>query len=369
MGEDRAICLGCGAILQTDHENEPGYVPSASLFEREDVLCRRCFRLKHYNETQEISMTDEDFFKMISEIRHSNSLVVHLIDLFDIEGSYVSSLPRIVDDQEIVLVGNKVDLLPRSVNKNRLKQWLRTLSNDRGVKVADVFLISSTKEIGIEELKVALERYRRQRDIYIVGTTNVGKSTFINHLLKESSHEEDVLTTSYFPGTTLGFIEIPLETSGFLIDTPGIVNRQQMVHYVSDDELKFITPQEEVKAKVYQLESGQTLFFGGLARLDFIRGKPSSFVCYFSNRLPIHRTKLEKADDLYERQIGELLYPPGADTLQDFPSLQKHSFKLQEKDTDVVFPGLGWVTIKGEDITVEAHSPEKVSVTIRKSFL
>lgn len=369
MADEHYICLGCGSVLQTENKEAPGYVPSSSLFDREDVLCRRCFRLKHYNEVEKVSMTDEDFFRMISDIRHSDSLVVHLIDLFDVEGSYVNSLPRIVGDQEIILVGNKLDLLPRSTNLRRLEQWLRTLSNERGIKVADVFLISAIEGTRIRELAQALEQHRKQKDVYVVGTTNVGKSTFMNQLLKDSTNIEDAITTSYFPGTTLGFIEIPLDDDSFLIDTPGIVNRQQMAHYVSAQDLKVITPEREVKAKVYQLESQQTLFFSGLARLDFIRGNPRAFVCYFSNQLKIHRTKLENADALYERQKGELLTPPDEETIKKLPKLQERTFKIPQEDTDIVFPGLGWVTIKGGDVTVSAHSPEKVSISIRKSLI
>ena len=33
-------------------------------------------------------------------------------------------------------------------------------------------------------------------------------------------------------------------------------------------------------------------------------------VCYFSNDLNIHRTKTEKANDLWRNQIGNVLTPP-----------------------------------------------------------
>ncbi|TIH60269.1 ribosome biogenesis GTPase YqeH, partial [Klebsiella pneumoniae] len=39
-------CIGCGAPLQSENKNAPGYVPEHNLF-REDVICRRCFRLKN----------------------------------------------------------------------------------------------------------------------------------------------------------------------------------------------------------------------------------------------------------------------------------------------------------------------------------
>lgn len=365
---DTIYCQGCGVEIQTEDPEAAGFTPSSSL-EKENILCKRCFRLKHYNEIQDVSITDDDFLQMVSSIREANGLVVHLIDIFDVNGSLIKSLPRITGDNPIILVGNKLDLLPKSTNYNRLEQWLRSEAKEAGIKVQDVFLISSVKGTGIDELTQELEKYRNNKDVYIVGTTNVGKSTFINRLIKRSTGISEVITTSYFPGTTLGFIEVPLDDNTALIDTPGIVNKKQMAHYISEEDLKVITPRKEIKARVYQLNSQQTLFFGGLARIDFIKGDRQSFVCYFSNELSIHRTKLEKADDLYANHVGEMLSPPNELTLEQLPKLVSSTFKISGNKTDIVFPGLGWVSISGANTTVIAHSPKGVAVSIRNSLL
>ena len=65
-------------------------------------------------------------------------------------------------------------------------------------------------------------------------------------------------------------------------------------------------PNKEIKQRVYQLNEGQTLFFGGLARIDYVSGGKRPLVCYFSNNLMIHRTKTEKADVLWKTQLGSL---------------------------------------------------------------
>lgn len=366
--EKSIYCQGCGVLLQTEDEREIGYTPKTALI-KEEVLCKRCFRLKHYNEIQDISLTDDDFLKMVSQIRDTNSLIVHIIDIFDVEGTLIKSLPRIVGDNPIILVGNKMDLLPKSTNKRKLSQWLRSAAKDAGLQVKDVFLISSVKGHGMEDLTLQIENQREDNDVYIVGTTNVGKSTFINRLIKQTTGENDVITTSYFPGTTLGFIQIPLDDKSSLVDTPGIVNHQQMAHYVSEHDLKVITPNKEIKARTYQLHHQQSLFFGGLARLDFIKGDRQSFVCYFSNQLSIHRTKLEKADTLYQNQVGELLSPPDAKTLDNLPPLTASTFRITGEKTDIIFPGLGWVSIPQGNVTVIAHSPKGLPVSQRKSLL
>jgi len=361
-------CIGCGATLQTEDPQAPGYTPASAL-EKEQALCKRCFRLKHYNEIQDVDLTDDDYLKMISSVAETDSLIVHLIDIFDTSGSMIPSLSRIIGKNPVILVGNKVDLLPKSTNLNRLEQWLRASAKEQGMRVKDVFLISSKKGLGIEELSAAIEEQREKKDVYVVGTTNVGKSTFINRLISDSAGEEDVITTSYFPGTTLGFIEIPLDEETALIDTPGLINREQISHYVSQEDLKLITPKKEIKPRVYQLNSGQTLFFGGLARIDFIKGDRQSFVCYFSNELPIHRTKLEKADALHEEHVGKLLSPPDATTLEMLPPMTQSTFRVGINRMDIVFPGLGWVSLTEGDATVSVSSPKHVRVSVRKSLI
>ncbi|WP_085991843.1 ribosome biogenesis GTPase YqeH [Oceanobacillus senegalensis] len=365
---EHIFCQGCGAKIQTEKPDKIGYTPKSSL-EKENVMCKRCFRLKHYNEIQDVSISDDDFLKMVSSIRNASGLVVHVIDIFDVNGTLIKSLPRIIGDNPIILVGNKVDLLPKSTNKRKLVQWLQGEAKNAGIKVLDVFLISSIKGHGMDDLTYQIEAYRKNRDVFIVGTTNVGKSTFINRLIKQTTGYQDVITTSYFPGTTLGFIEIPLDDHSSLIDTPGIVNRQQIAHYVDDEDLKLITPKNEIKPRIYQLNSSQTLFFGGLARLDFMKGGRQPFVCYFSNQLSIHRTKLEKADHLYKNHVGELLSPPNEKSLEKLPKLIESTFKISQDKTDIVFPGLGWVSLSGEPATVVAYSPKGVAVTIRKSLI
>ncbi|WP_404453100.1 ribosome biogenesis GTPase YqeH [Virgibacillus necropolis] len=361
-------CQGCGTAIQTTTPDEVGFTPKSAL-NKETILCQRCFKLKHYNEIQDISVTDDDFLKMVSQIRDVEGLVVHLIDIFDVNGSMIQSLARIIGDKPIILVGNKVDLLPKSTNKQKLINWLKKSAKDAGIKVKDVFLISSIKGHGIEELTEAIDSTRNNQDVYVVGTTNVGKSTFINRLIQQTSGDKNVITTSYFPGTTLGFIEIPLDDNSVLIDTPGIVNKQQMVHYVSKSDLKIITPSKEIKPRVFQLNNQQTLFFGGLGRIDFLKGDKQSFVCYFSNHLSIHRTKLDNADKLYDDHVGELLSPPDEVTREKLPELVQSTFRIKEEKMDIVFPGLGWVMIPEVNTTVVVHSPKTVAVSIRPSLI
>lgn len=361
-------CIGCGVKIQTEDKEAIGYAPTSAL-EKEEVICQRCFRLKHYNEVQDVHLTDDDFLKILNEIGKSDALIVKIVDIFDFNGSWLPGLHRFVGNNKILLVGNKVDLLPKSVKPNKLINWMKQEAKELGLRPEEVFLVSAAKGQFINEVAQAIDEYRQGKDVYVVGCTNVGKSTFINRILKEVTGEGDVITTSHFPGTTLDIIEIPLSDGKALVDTPGIINHHQMAHYVDKRDLKIITPKKEIKPKVYQLNEGQTLFFGGLARFDYLSGGRRSFVCHFSNEINIHRTKLEKADELYRNHAGELLTPPRMDDIETFPELVKHEFTIREGKTDIVFSGLGWITINDPGAKVAAYVPKGVHALVRKSLI
>lgn len=364
-------CIGCGATIQTINSKEIGYTPKSSIekMDRQFIYCQRCFKLKHYNEVQDVSLTNDDFLKILQKVGESDALVINIVDIFDFSGSMVAGISRHINGNDILLVGNKVDLLPKSVNKTKLNHWMRRSLKEIGLKPLDVALVSAAKGLGIDELMEMIEKYRKGRDVYIVGCTNVGKSTLVNRIIKRFTEErDDVITTSHFPGTTLDIIEIPLDEKTSIIDTPGIINEHQLAHYVSPKVLKEITPRKEIKAGVYQLNSKQTLFIGGLARMDFVKGERTSFITHFSNALHIHRTKLEKADSLWQTQAGNVLKPI-VETSNGVAAMEKHVYHIGKEKTDLVISGLGWITLMGAGQEITVYAPKGVGVLVRPSLI
>lgn len=363
-------CIGCGAVIQTQTPNELGYTPQAAFekgLETGEIYCQRCFRLRHYNEIQDVHLTDDDFLRLLNELGKEDALIVNVVDIFDFNGSMIPGLHRFVGDNPVLLVGNKVDILPKSLKKTKLIQWMRERAHEVGLRPEEIVLTSAKKPHDMDDLLATIEKYRKGRDVYVVGVTNVGKSTLINQIIKNTAGIKEVITTSQFPGTTLDKIEIPLDDGHFLIDTPGIIHRHQMAHYLGKKDLKISAPQKEIKPKVYQLNAEQTLFLGGLARFDFIQGERSSFIAYVSNDISIHRTKLITADAFYQKHVGGLLQPPRPDEVNGFPELVRFEFSIKEK-TDIVFAGLGWITVTEPGI-VAGWAPKGVDVIRRKALI
>ena len=310
---NKVYCIGCGVEIQSEDQNKQGYLPKSVVEKSVDgnLVCKRCFRLKNYNEVSDVQLGAEDFYQLI-----------------------------------------------------------KTLSKKDALIVKDILLISAIKNQGVEEAASRIDELRNGKDVYIVGATNVGKSTFINKLIELTTGDKNVITTSHFPGTTLGMIEIPLDRATSIYDTPGIILDYDIAHYLDAQSLKLVMPKKEIKARVFQLNAEQSLFFGGMARMDFVEGERQSFTLYASNLVEIHRTKLSNADALFEKHLGTLLKPPFEDNISIFNNQVKKSFTIDSRKMDIVISGLGWITVNSDSgCKIDIHVPEEIEVFVRESII
>ena len=372
--DNKIYCIGCGAEIQSENQNKQGYLPKSVVeksIEENNLVCKRCFRLKNYNEVSDVELGAEDFYKLIKTLSKKDGLIVKVVDIFDFSGSWIEDVIDIVgNNKDIVLVANKLDLLPKSVKQSKIKQWLFKMLKAKGIKVKDILLISAIKNHGIEEAAARIDELRNGKDVYIIGATNVGKSTFINKLIELTTGDKNVITTSHFPGTTLGMIEIPLDRATSIYDTPGIILDYDIAHYLDAKSLKLVMPKKEIKARVFQLNAEQSLFFGGMARVDFVKGEHQSFTLYASNLVDIHRTKLSNADALFEKHLGTLLKPPFEDNISIFKNQVKKNFKIDDRKIDIVISGLGWITVNSDSgCEIDIYVPEEIEVFVRESII
>ena len=362
-------CMGCGAIIQTKDEKKQGFIdPKVLENHKDEFYCKRCFNLRHYSKNNKIEL-DEIILKQETEvIKKDKGLICLVADSFDFEGTIHPHINELLESNNILLVLNKYDLYIKDLNLNKLVDYLRIYLKKNNIKIKDLVLVSAKKGLGIDELIEKINTLRNGKNVYFVGMSNVGKSTIINKIIASYTGEDDVITVSNTINTTLANIYIPLDDKSYIVDTPGIINHNNLVYYVAEDTLKKIMPTSYIKPKNYQLDPLQSLFIGGFLRLDFLEGAKSSFTCYFGDGLVIHRTKLENADKFYEEHKDDiLLYPTKAER----NSLgEVHTRKIilkQGVKTDISYAGLGFISLSGEGI-IELKYFSKIKVVIRKAI-
>uniref|UniRef100_K7F4Z0 Nitric oxide associated 1 n=2 Tax=Pelodiscus sinensis TaxID=13735 RepID=K7F4Z0_PELSI len=190
-----------------------------------------------------MQVTREQYRSLVSAAlrsppRHGRSpLVLYMVDMLDLPDSVLPDLPELVSaGSNILVVGNKVDLLPgdspdylKRFRKLLLKSCARLgiLPAAKGIgdqadrtgrhNLVDVHLISAKTGYGVEELISKLQRsWKCNGDVYLIGTTNSGKSTLFNTLLQSDyckSKAPEVInraTISPWPGTTLNLLKFPI---------------------------------------------------------------------------------------------------------------------------------------------------------------
>ena len=260
-------CIGCGSILQDTDENKDGYVLDIN-----DKLCQRCFRIRYYNEHKNTIRDNNDYLKILDSI-NNDDLVVYVTSLLDIRLDYIDSF------KNVIVVLTKRDILPKSVKDEKLIKYIKSRYNP-----LEVIVVSSVKNYNIDYLFDTLRQYKKN-NIYVVGTTNGGKSTLINKLIKNYSDNDVVITSSMYPSTTLDKIEINILGLN-IIDTPGLINKGSIVNYIDNNLLKKITIKKEIKPKTYQLNGKGSILIEDLIRLDYDT-KGTSMTIYVNNLVNI----------------------------------------------------------------------------------
>ena len=222
-------CSGCGKLLQYDNKDIEGYIP----FNKYDDTnyCMRCFKLIHYGSSYNNKEYDNEY--ILNYINNKFGFKVFLTDLLNIN-NYVIDLQKINGNKLLVIT--KVDLLDKTLNKNKIKIKLKNIYNIN----EDIIFISTNKEYNIHYLVNYLKN-KKENNIYFLGTTNSGKSSLINKIIELYDIKRDNLTVSNKKNTTLEFININNKELFNIIDSPGFIIKDYNLNIKYKNIIKPIT--------------------------------------------------------------------------------------------------------------------------------
>jgi 30S ribosome assembly GTPase len=385
----------------------------------EAIVCDRCHSLKYKGGASfELGYQSSEAAKasVRKAVKRRRCLVIKVVNVTDVEGSLIDDMVSLVGNNPVLLVGNKVDVLPNGVNEERVRVWLKHRAEQLGVlNIRRTMLVSALTGHNMRALIDEIVKLHHGRDVVVLGSTNSGKSTLINQLMPRlHPGARTYLTESPIPGTTLAPLSFPLLEQDFdpsveaerattdnrlgksgaprIVDTPGIVNYDQIEHVLEPREIAHVSLRRRIHPKIFRLVEGKCLFLSGLARIDYSSGPPLYFTAFCSDRLRIHPSSIEHADDFYARQLDNvdhqndrdesaaLLYP-----IRREPPLVCRHIRLNTADiydrhswrkafADISVSGLGWISLTGgtkgsEPIELQVRAPEGVRVTVRPPIM
>lgn len=360
------ICKGCGAVLQDKNPNLKGFINKIDE-SKELLYCKRCFRLMHYNEFPKILATNEEYENVIDDLLTKDGLIVFVVDVFDFTGTFIPKIMNKLRDKNVILVANKLDLLPKSVNVSRIVEWLTYMANRYFFKVDAINVVSSKKGYYIDDLMNTINFLRNGKDVYFMGVANVGKSSLINAILKRCDNfTSDLIATSPIPGTTLNSIKIDFfNDSHSIIDTPGLINVNNAQSLLSEQSYRALIPQKEIKPITYQLQKDNTVLLGAIASIALKSEGNTSFTVYTSENVTVHRRKDIDTLEFMNKHRSELLTPPVKDDNSKLEYIEKE-FVVNSKQ-DIVISGLGFVNVNNA-CTVKITILKNLDVFIRNGI-
>ncbi|PPD88302.1 hypothetical protein GOBAR_DD14760 [Gossypium barbadense] len=393
------------------------------------ILCGRCRLLSHghmitavggnggYSGGKQFVSADE-LREKLSHLRHEKALIVKLVDIVDFNGSFLSRVRDLAGANPIILVATKVDLLPKGTDFNCVGDWVVEAITKKKLNVLSVHLTSSKSLVGIAGVASEIQKEKKGRDVYILGSANVGKSAFISALLKMMAQRDPAAAAaqkykpiqSAVPGTTLGPIQIDAFLGGGkLYDTPGVHLHHRQAAVVHSEDLPILAPQSRLRGQSFpgcQVSSkngmagkfnsnglnGFSIFWGGLVRIDVLKVLPETCLTFYGpKKLPIHAVPTHEADEFYKKELGVLLTPPtGKDRagewrgLETVQQLQINFEDAERPASDVAISGLGWITIeprreslgisesnfaeRTKELHIAVHVPKPVEIFVRPSI-
>lgn len=321
------ICSGCGINLQNTDKNKEGYVDDLNKH-----ICERCFKLKNYGEYRTSSLTNHDYYQILTAIPQDN-LVIYLTSVLNINLDYLNNF------KNVIIVLTKKDLLPKSVKDYKLINYISNITTN----YLDIEVISSIKNYNLDCLLDKIKKYNNNKTVYFVGMTNSGKSTLINKLIKNYSDKNIEITTSMYPSTTLNKIELEIDNLK-IIDTPGLLSSGSILNSLSLKDIKKITPKKEIKPRSYQLKCSGSLIIDNIVRIDY--HSDNNIAIYLANNINITKAYLSN--------------PKLKDT-------NKYTFNLS-KNKDLVIEDLCFIKFTKES-NIDIYTPYSVNIYERDNLI
>ena len=146
-----AVCKGCGVTLQSTDPNAIGYTPKEG-----SEYCQRCFRLMHYDDLTVSMRTGIDPDQIIEQIAKMDALIIYVVDLFDFEAGMIPGLARKLPDKDILMVCAKRDILPDTLNHEKVARFVFARLKELNIKVKGLVLTSKLHSEGIDDVKEAI---------------------------------------------------------------------------------------------------------------------------------------------------------------------------------------------------------------------
>lgn len=346
-------CQGCGVKL-TNQQLTIGYTPKKI----STVLwCMSCYQIKHYNKPSTLIPQPINNLKQVfSQLNWNNSaaanqwLLIVVVDLVSL--GFANQLLKEYHGKEILLVINKIDLIPFQV-KSKIEQYWTNQLRKHHLKFT-IHFTSAKNKVGINYLTKIIHNYQQ---IAFVGCSGAGKSSLIKIISQKLGLVVNNLVSGFL-NTTCEIISTKVGQSK-IFDTPGIRRLSGYFQYLSPKNIYQIQ-NSKWKIKNFQFHDNQVYFFDQYGWLQ-ISGMPTingKLIFYGPNLL---RWKKKKGQNFsYPQNLSSWLLTNNHQKI----SWINHQYKIREK-TWFVIDDLGLIVIAtNQQLNLNFYLPTNIQITM-----
>ena len=361
-------CQSCGAILQADTKNRPGFISRAIVENGVPKIpyCNSCYeKMLSLNSSSLQHETDKDILKILKDAVATDSLIVWMVDLFTFNGTLNPDVVKKVKKLNVVVIGSKRDLMPSLATDEMLIRYLDERFADVGINPIAIDLIGNEETIDIKEKLKQFGEYRKGRDVYLLGELNSGKTTFINKMLKDyENNTRWKVKSELYPGTNSNVLEIPLTNSSFFYELPDLSNNTSVFSRVEPSVQKIITPKKEVAMTRRFIGDGSAIVVGNLACLYVIKGHHTSIRVFTGEKVEIKVVDNNKVDDYLAMNLKKKVTKPVSERYTSFRDYDMFEYDLENDDLrhDISVEGLCWFSMRGKGQTIRILLPKGAAV-------
>lgn len=364
-------CYHCNKVLQSDDPNIGGYIPKELLDINDGrvLLCEECYRKENLDVIPTKVEVDRDIKVMLDDAKRENSLIVYVVDLFSFETSFIKEINELLKGLDVILIANKIDLLPEKVKLDELKEYVAHRLRVEELKAVDIVLTSPASSFNIQELMATIEKNRNGRNVYIIGRKGTGKSSILTSLLGIfTNNTNKMIVTDYYKNTSARVMALPLDDGKYIFDTPGLPDATSATALLEKEVLRFVTPRAHIKKRSFLLYPKQALVLGGLIRIDLLTKKNVNLNIFVNEKIQLKRITSWDHDKIFSRWLKSKSVKPISPTHNDLSQFDVYDIEVTETgDRDIGFDGIGWMSFKGDNQKFRIYVPKFVKIYTTRS--
>lgn len=118
-----------GWLMEPEDSRWNRHLNDINIFMLQKLTCQRCHFLINYNTALNLKVSPEDYVNIVQSVKDKVALVVLMVDLLDFPCSIWPEMVKLIGkNQPVIVVGNKVDMLPKD-SYNYLKHIEKRLKD------------------------------------------------------------------------------------------------------------------------------------------------------------------------------------------------------------------------------------------------